>query len=374
MDSQKDFNLGDSSKGEKEGMQPSTGNNQFEPFEFLKKMIQPGRVMKRSKNNLSSNEVWSVCRAVIDEFKKEQNLMEVSAPVTVIGDVHGNFHDLYRALLARTEQDITDEQKSNFSTRQFVRDKYVFLGNYIDKGPRSIECICLLFAFKICFPQKYILLRGPHECPSVNSSEFLGVMETFSPNHFKKIHKKFNEAFSWMPLAAVVGQKILCVHGGISPRLTSWEDIRKIKRPLKDATEDPLATDLLFADTLDFDLIHIPTRKPKYEFNVIRNMSVMYNEAAVTQFCEKFNLKLIIRSHMKVPFGYRFFSEKRLITIFNSTGFQNESNYGAVLKIDGNAKITIISLLPQQSKAEVQEKAHHSDMTSECNTMSSKGP
>lgn len=49
--------------------------------------------------------------------------MEVSAPVTVIGDVHGNFHDLYRALLARTEQDITDEQKSNFSTRQFVRDK-----------------------------------------------------------------------------------------------------------------------------------------------------------------------------------------------------------------------------------------------------------
>lgn len=123
-------------------------------------------------------------------------------------------------------------------------------------------------------------------------------METFSPNHFKKIHKKFNEAFSWMPLAAVVGQKILCVHGGISPRLTSWEDIRKvsfhkrsyselfefihfsrltllyfatsrhciqyfglqIKRPLKDATEDPLATDLLFADTLDFDLIHIPTR------------------------------------------------------------------------------------------------------------------
>ncbi|EGT44705.1 hypothetical protein CAEBREN_31782 [Caenorhabditis brenneri] len=71
---------------------------------------------------MTVNEVWAVCRAVIEEFKKEQNLLNISVPVTIVGNIHGNYHDLYRALLSRNGRDLIEEV-NNPSPRGFVQDR-----------------------------------------------------------------------------------------------------------------------------------------------------------------------------------------------------------------------------------------------------------
>ncbi|ULT94957.1 hypothetical protein L3Y34_004004 [Caenorhabditis briggsae] len=235
-------------------------------------MLHPERLNDDQKvKDIAWYEVDQLCNEVIVNLMNEQNLVSVSVPVTIVGDIHGNFHDLYRALLARTNPDMIEERTS-VKVRPFARDRFIFLGDYINVGKRSIECLCLLFALKTS-------------------------LEELTPFYANKLQKKFEEVFSWMPLAAVVGEKIFCVHGGISPHLDSLKDIDKIPRPLLDVKENILATDLIYSDPLDYEFLHVPKIEPIFEANYLRHAGVLFNEATVEEFCERTGMKLIVRSH-----------------------------------------------------------------------------
>lgn len=122
---------------------------------------------------------------------------------------------------------------------------YLFLGDYVDKGPMSLECIVLLLCYKLRYPESVFLLRGHHETAGVNRC--FGFYDECKERVSVHTWKLFNEVFAYMPLSAVIERKIFCVHGGISPELENVEQISKIGRPLE-VNNNGVALDLLWSD------------------------------------------------------------------------------------------------------------------------------
>jgi serine/threonine-protein phosphatase PP1 catalytic subunit len=166
-------------------------------------------------------------------------LIELEAPLKVCGilfffhfkgDVHGQYYDLLRLF-----------EYGGFPPES----NYLFLGDYVDRGSQSIETIILLFSYKIKYPENFFLLRGNHECAAIN--KIYGFFDECKRRYSPKLWKLFTEAFNCMPIAALIDEKIFCMHGGLSPDLDSLDLIKKINRPT-DIPESGLMCDLLWSD------------------------------------------------------------------------------------------------------------------------------
>jgi serine/threonine-protein phosphatase PP1 catalytic subunit len=103
------------------------------------------------------------------------------------------------------------------------------LGDYVDRGKQSLETICLLLAFKIKYPENFFLLRGNHESSSIN--RIYGFYDECKRRYSIKLWKIFNDCFNCLPIAASIDDKILCMHGGLSPELQNLDQLKKICRP-----------------------------------------------------------------------------------------------------------------------------------------------
>ncbi|CAG07207.1 unnamed protein product [Tetraodon nigroviridis] len=146
------------------------------------------------------------------------------------GDVHGQYYDLLRLF-----------EYGGFPPES----NYLFLGDYVDRGKQSLETICLLLAYKIKYPENFFLLRGNHECASIN--RIYGFYDECKRRYNIKLWKTFTDCFNCLPVAAIVDEKIFCCHGGLSPDLQSMEQIRRVMRPT-DVPDQGLLCDLLWAD------------------------------------------------------------------------------------------------------------------------------
>ncbi len=142
--------------------------------------------------------------------------LELGGPVLICGDIHGQFYDLLRI----------------FEFCGYPPEKnYLFLGDYVDRGNQNIETICLLLAFKIKFPFNFFLLRGNHESATIN--RIYGFYDECKQRYNYKLWKQFSQLFDNFPLIALVEEKILCMHGGLSPDLYTLENLQGLKRPLQ---------------------------------------------------------------------------------------------------------------------------------------------
>ena len=127
-------------------------------------------------------------------------------------------------------------------------NNFLFLGDYVDRGKQSLETICLLLAYKIKFPENFFLLRGNHECASIN--RIYGFYDECKRRYNLKLWKIFTEVFNQLPVAALIEDRILCMHGGLSPDLTDINSIKKILRPT-DIPDSGMLCDLLWSDPDD---------------------------------------------------------------------------------------------------------------------------
>jgi len=252
-------------------------------------------------------------------------LIEVDIPICIVGDIHGQFHDLQRILQAAGGPDGA---------------RFLFLGDYVDRGPKSMEVICLLLAFKLAQPDSFYLLRGNHECAYINRTYgfFEELERRFSISQAMQLFKAFNDLFEYFPLAALVRKRILCMHGGLSPYLKSLNDIRKIPMPVCDLPRDCLALDLLWAD-------------PKYgiqgfTFNRVRECSYYFGEDVVHEMCKKLDLDLVVRAHQVRYNGYGFFAGQKLITVFSAPRYGQNNNRAGILQIDSEMTASLILLNP----------------------------
>uniref|UniRef100_A0A3B3DX27 Serine/threonine-protein phosphatase n=1 Tax=Oryzias melastigma TaxID=30732 RepID=A0A3B3DX27_ORYME len=225
-----------------------------------------------------------------------------------LGDVHGQYYDLLRLF-----------EYGGFPPES----NYLFLGDYVDRGKQSLETICLLLAYKIKYPENFFLLRGNHECASIN--RIYGFYDECKRRYNIKLWKTFTDCFNCLPVAAIVDEKIFCCHGGLSPDLQSMEQIRRVMRPT-DVPDQGLLCDLLWADP-DKDVLGWGEND--------RGVSFTFGADVVTKFLHKHDMDLICRAHQVVEDGYEFFAKRQLVTLFSAPNYCGEfDNAGAMMSVD----------------------------------------
>ena len=273
--------------------------------------------------NINSRVIIKLCDLVINIFQNEPNILYLEAPIYIFGDIHGQFSDMIHFL------EMTGLPPNN---------KFLFMGDYVDRGNNSIEVCVLLFALKIMFPDCVQVLRGNHECPVVNKLYgLLGECEARFGKDAKLVFNKINQVLCSLPLCAIINHKIFCVHGGISPHLNKIEDISTINRFCK-IPDDGILCDLLWSDP------SISTEK--WGINS-RGVSCTYNIDAVTTFLKNNKLQLLCRAHQLVSEGYKFFGNNKLVTVFSAPNYcGNCGNNGAVMKISDKLECSFIIIKP----------------------------
>ncbi|ERN12032.1 hypothetical protein AMTR_s00165p00079470, partial [Amborella trichopoda] len=223
------------------------------------------------------------------------------------GDVHGQYSDLLRLF-----------EYGGLPPKA----NYLFLGDYVDRGKQSLETICLLLAYKIKYPENFFLLRGNHECASIN--RIYGFYDECKRRFNVRLWKVFTDCFNCLPVAALIDEKILCMHGGLSPDLSNLDQIKSVTRPT-DVPDAGLLCDLLWSD---------PGKDNGWGMND-RGVSYTFGPDKVSEFLQKHDLDLICRAHQVVEDGYEFFADRQLVTIFSAPNYCGEfDNAGALMSVD----------------------------------------
>ena len=283
---------------------------------------------------LSQELLLDIISKASDLFKDEPNLLKLNDPITVVGDIHGQYYDLVKLLEVGGQPGDT---------------QYIFLGDYVDRGSFSVEVVAVLFSLKIKYPKQVRMLRGNHECRQMTS--FFNFREECEYKYDIGVYNAFMDSFDNLPLAATINGKFLCVHGGLSPDLGNVKAITKINR-FTEPPKEGLLCDLLWSDPLEpKEGEQRPTVKkggPPFIPNEVRGCSYFYSFDGATTFLKKNNLLSIIRAHEAQLEGYKMHKTNPstgfplVITIFSAPNYCDVyNNKGAILKFD-NSTLNIL--------------------------------
>jgi len=293
--------------------------------EILASLLQVRSARPGKEVVLPERQITLLCHAARDIFIQQPILLELEAPIKIVGDVHGQYYDLLRLF-----------EYGGFPPEA----NYLFLGDYVDRGKQSLETICLLLAYKVKFPENFFLLRGNHECASIN--RIYGFYDECKRRYSIKLWRTFTECFNTLPVSAVVDEKILCMHGGLSPELKSFEQVRRIMRPT-DVPDSGLLCDLLWSD---------PDKDISGWGENDRGVSYTFGSDVVTKFLNKHDLDLICRAHQVVEDGYEFFARRQLVTLFSAPNYCGEfDNAGAMMSVDDTLMCSFQILKPAAKRA-----------------------
>ena len=271
-------------------------------------------------HRISKETLKNIISEVKTIFKKESNLLHLSSDINIIGDIHGNIDDLIRI----------------FEKQGYVPDsKYLLLGDYIDRGNNSIEVLILLFCLKLKYPDYIFMICGNHEVSLI--CKHYGFYEECCDKYDEEIFEDFICSFYYLPIAAIINDCIFCVHGGISSRLQSTNDINKIQRPFT-GDEDFLLKDIIWSD---------PNKNFKTFFPNTRGCGSFFGKDAIDKFLERNNLKILIRSHEFCMYGYccSFGDEyKKCYTVFSTSNYCGKGNVAATIFVKSNSSLTFNEL------------------------------
>jgi serine/threonine-protein phosphatase PP1 catalytic subunit len=255
-----------------------------------------------------------LCDVACDTFKNDPLVLRVDAPLCVIGDLHGQFLDLLKFL---------------GMGGQPPKTSYLFLGDYVDRGDNSIETFAYLLALKVKYPRHIWMLRGNHETPDI--SRMYGFLDECRRCASEELFDRFAEVFRWLPLIAIISDRIFCVHGGLSQDLVDLKQIAATRRPL-DIPDSGLLADLLWADP-DND-------QPGYAESE-RGTSYTFGPDVANAFLKEHDFDLICRAHQVVPNGFEFpfTPQHTVITLFSASNYCNDyGNKGAMMTVNANLR------------------------------------
>ena len=286
--------------------------------------------------------VDSLCEDMIAALKTEPSLLELNIDgedtLVVVGDVHGQFFDTTHHILSQQY-----DKPEGSPDRRFL-----FLGDYVDRGPQGVEMIMLLFALKIEYPGRIFLLRGNHE-ESQTSRIYGFLFEVRSKFNDVSVWAKFNEVFCYLPLAALVTageHRFMAVHGGLSPTLAGIEAISGIERTdygsLLDNASSDIVDGLLWSDPSDLF--------PRFARNE-RGCGYLFGTAATSDFCEQNKLDFICRAHQMTLPGYCWTHENKCLTLFSAPHYCNmATNLGAIILVtkDWDLRFIQFSVAPNR--------------------------
>ena len=246
----------------------------------------------RKCEHLTESELKQLCDLVREILMEESNVQPVSSPVIVCGDVHGQFFDVLELFKQGGE---------------IPHHNYVFMGDFVDRGRHSVETLQLLLCYKARYPECITLLRGNHECRQV--TQVYGFYdECFRKYGSANAWKYCTEVFDYFALAAVIDSRVLCVHGGLSPRISTIDQIRLLERN-QEIPHEGAYCDLMWSDPEDIEDWAVSQRGAGW----------LFGSKVTSQFNHVNGLELICRAHQLVQEGYKYmFPDKNLITVWSA--------------------------------------------------------
>lgn len=283
----------------------------------------------RKGTPIPEDQLQAICTDVKGIFSKEDNLVKLHAPLVVVGDIHGQFYDMLK---------LFDQ------AGPLPQNNYLFLGNYIDRGHHSVEVIELLFVLKLRYPAKITLLRGHHEC--VEISKIYGFLDEINKKYGNSNpHAWFTDVFNALPIGALIDDKVLALHAGLSPELNNLDQIRNLDR-FGDVPHKGLITDILWSDPQE----EIEGWEPS-----IRGAGFHFGSKPAKEFALNNKIELLVRSHQMIAEGYKYsFPEKNVLTIWSAPNYCYKSgNLGAYLKLDASLQREIVTFTQSDLSSEV---------------------
>lgn len=262
----------------------------------------------RGGNKLEEEQIKALTEKCRELLVKESNVQGVPCPITVCGDVHGQFYDLME--LFRIGGDIPTTN-------------YLFMGDYVDRGYYSVETASLLVALKVRYPRRITILRGNHESRQI--TQVYGFYdECLRKYGSPAVWTYFTDLFDYLPLTGLVENQIFCLHGGLSPNIENLDHIRSMDR-IQEVPHEGAMCDLLWSDPDDRDGWNISARGAGYNFG--RDISEQFNA--------KNGLTLISRAHQLVMEGYNWSHDRNVVTIFSAPNYCYRcGNQAGIMELD----------------------------------------
>ncbi len=258
-------------------------------------------------------------------------LLKLKYPIKIFGSLNGQYNDLIKYFNLWGQPSEYQGDIESFD--------YLFLGNFVNRGSFSLEVLCLLLSLKVKYPEQIHLLRGSHEdleiCKAYGLYEECKRKLIEDPDKNDSVFQNICSLFEYLPLAATINDKILCVHSGIGENVKSLEDIINIKKPYK-ISDSQAALDILWS-------------VPAANFNVDEykstNVTTQYrkrtfDENQILEFFKNNKIDLIIRSHDTIEAGFEKVYENKIVSIFSATNYCNfYKNDGGIIFIKKNLEI-----------------------------------
>lgn len=282
---------------------------------------------------LLERDVKTLCEKAVEILVEESNVQRVDAPVTLCGDIHGQFYDLMELFKGGGDCPQTN---------------YLFMGDFVDRGFYSVETFLLLLALKVRYPDRITLIRGNHESRQI--TQVYGFYDECLRKYGSvNVWRYCTDVFDYLSLSALIDNQIFCVHGGLSPNLTSLNQIRSIDRK-QEVPHDGTMCDLLWSDPHEITGWSVSPRGAGFLFG---------REATLT-FNQHNKLSLICRAHQLVMEGYKLMFDDQLVTVWSAPNYCYRcGNVAAILELDENLKrdFKVFQAAPQDARGIPGKKA-----------------
>ncbi|EFX05920.1 serine/threonine-protein phosphatase [Grosmannia clavigera kw1407] len=295
---------------------------------------------------LAESVIEAICAKAKELLMRESNVVHVQAPVTVVGDIHGQFYDLIEI----------------FRIGGYCPDtNYLFLGDYVDRGMFSVETISLLVCLKLRYPHRVHLIRGNHESRGVTQS-YGFYTECARKYGNASVWHHFTDMFDFLTLSVVINDQIFCVHGGLSPSIHSIDQIKIIDRFREIPHEGPMA-DLVWSDPdADRDEFSLSPRGAGYQFGA----------QVVKKFLAVNGMSHILRAHQLCQEGYQVLYDDRLSTVWSAPNYCYRcGNMASVLEVSdtGERFFNVFAAAPENDMHKDLQPGAGADKTGDGNAL-----
>eukprot|EP01086_Lenisia_limosa_P015868 TRINITY_DN5364_c0_g1_i3.p1 TRINITY_DN5364_c0_g1~~TRINITY_DN5364_c0_g1_i3.p1 ORF type:complete len:308 (+),score=63.81 TRINITY_DN5364_c0_g1_i3:170-1093(+) len=288
----------------------------------------------RQCGTISELEVKQLCSRAREILIEESNVQRVDAPVTICGDIHGQFYDLKE--LFKVGGDCPDTN-------------YLFMGDFVDRGFYSVETFILLLALKVRYPDRITLIRGNHESRQI--TQVYGFYDECLRKYGSvNVWRYCTEIFDYLSLSALIDNSIWCVHGGLSPSINTLDQIRVIDRK-QEIPHDGAMCDLMWSDPdEDQDGWALSPRGAGY----------LFGSHILKSFNHTNGLSLVARAHQLVMAGYKYMFERSLVTVWSAPNYCYRcGNVAAILELDENCNpnFKVFEAAPNEVRGTQAKKA-----------------
>eukprot|EP00887_Chlorella_sp_A99_P008233 scaffold12.g8233.t1 len=300
---------------------------------------------------LRESDVKVLCEKAIEILVEESNVQRVDSPVTICGDIHGQFYDLTELFKVGGDCPQTN---------------YLFMGDFVDRGFYSVETFLLLLALKVRYPERITLIRGNHESRQITQARVYGFYDECLRKYGSvNVWRYCTDVFDYLSLSALIDGRIFCVHGGLSPTIATLDQIRVIDRK-QEVPHDGAMCDLLWSDPEEgVEGWGLSPRGAGYLFghdiaSQARLGGALTTSDGHSRFCAANKVDLIARAHQLVMEGYKWMFSEQVVTVWSAPNYCYRcGNVAAILELDENLGrvFKVFEAAPQDERGVPAKKA-----------------